>query len=364
MRDQFTLPLFKLLTGHKDIKSIPCEDYFSCELSYFNYIIMASQKTCSKCSGRFGVTMFKDINVLVCRFCRIIEQQNRIIEQGKVERDQLNAKLETANGKIESLSKELKTLQEFTLANVGVTPSSDEMTSVAASVSPTSAPDSVQTHDEFQIVRNNVRPKPREMVPTICQNRFQILTDTPDEEEEEVRLVGDSIIGGQLVEFCARAPKKRKNFCFRGGRIDDVVDAVGKVSDQAPPNTTYVVHVGTNDVLRCRSEELLAKYKTLIQSFKDKSQNVIISGIIPRMGVNQRFSNIATSTNRRLANLCREEGIEFVDTWNSFYYDRSLFSKDGVHLNQVGAARFGRLLNDVVVKYRSKNGRAAAQGET
>ena len=73
---------------------------------------------------------------------------------------------------------------------------------------------------------------------------------------------------------------------------------------------------------------------------------------------------MATSMNRRLANLCGEESVGFVDTWDSFFYDRSLFEEDGVHLNDVGAARFGRLLNDAVEKYRSKNGRPRGQGNT
>ena len=143
-----------------------------------------------------------------------------------------------------------------------------------------------------------------------------------------------------------------------------MIASLDEVSNLAPANTMYVVHVGTNNVQLTRSEELIAKYKRLIQNFKNKSQNVILSGIIPRIKANQRFFNVATSMNRRLANLCREENVGFVDTWDSFFYDRSLFEKDGVHLNEVGAARFGRLLNDAVEEYRSKNGRPRGQEDT
>lgn len=333
---------------------------------------MAPQIKCRSCSGIFGPSTFKDRDTRICRFCEIIEEGKRErdqliqkIEQGNSERDELRRELVAANGKIDSLSTELKTLREFTSANVGVAASTGEATPATTStaVSPTNAPGSRDTH-VFRLVRNNVRPKIRRFMPTTCQNRFQILTDTSDEEEEEVRLVGDSIVGGQLEEFCARAPNKRKRFCIRGGGVDDVIAAVDEVADQAPPNTMYVVHVGTNDVVRTRSEELIAKYKRLIQSFKEKSSRIIISGIIPRMGANHRFFNVASSTNRRLANLCNEEGIGFVDTWDDFYYDRTLFVKDGVHLNQVGSARFGRLLHEAVKEYRSKNGRACAQEQT
>ena len=142
--------------------------------------------------------------------------------------------------------------------------------------------------------------------------------------------------------------------------MQDVIDAVNEVTDQAPATTTYVIHVGTNDVQRYRSEELLDKYRQMIRAYKVKSSNVILSGIIPRRHAGQRFYSFASSINRRLGNLCSEENIGFVNTWDHFYYDASLFSSDGLHLSQIGSARFGRLLDDAVKDFRSKNGNVLA----
>lgn len=333
---------------------------------------MVAQIKCTSCSGIFGPSMFENKDERVCRFCHIRVTMIK-------ERDQLNGKLESLsstcaqlNGKVESLSTECvqlreglkkatdkinslenksETLQEFVTLNIaGASANPTDLTSTNGILQ---AP--ARTEHEFQVVRNNVQPKARKVIPTTCQNRFQILTDQTGEEEEEVRLVGDSLVRGQLTELCARAPEKRKLFCIPGAGVEDVIASLDEVSNLAPANTTYVVHVGSNDVLNTRSEELMSKYKRLIRSFKDKSRNVIISGIIPRVSANQQFFNFASSTNRRLSNLCREEDIGFIDTWDHFYYDHSLFTRDGVHLNQVGAARFGRLLNDAVQEY-AKNG--------
>ena len=344
---------------------------------------MAPQIKCDGCSGTFGPTMFEDKDVRTCRFCGMFEkvrvERDQLLAQVRVERDQLLAQIDqgkeerrelkeqliavkeqviAANGKIDSQAKELEALREFATASVGVEPSAGAPSYAAVAASPAITPANSDASDSFKLVRNNSRPPARKFMPITCQNRFQILSDTPEEEEEEVRLVGDSLISSQLGEFCARAPKSRKRFCIRGGGIDDVVNSINEVATEAPPNTTYVVHVGTNDVTNTRSEELMAKYRRLIKSFKEKSSHVIISGIIPRMKAEERFLSIASSTNRRLVNLCREEGAGFVDTWDNFYYDDSLFAKDGIHLNPVGAARFGRLLNEAVVNYRSKNGGA------
>lgn len=330
--------------------------------AYCDYIVMAPQRTCTSCSGKFGPTMFVDTDVQICRFCQLREKIA----------DELNA----AHRKIDALTTKLESLQEFATLNVGV-PSAQETTTMSTAIPVHTVPVPVPTpaatldvaennndstltppQDNFQLVRNNVHPSTstRKVIPTTCQNRFKILAIDEEEETEEVRLVGDSMVRGQLTEFCARAPRTRKRFCIPGGGVDDIVAAVEEVSRLAPASTTYVIHVGSNDVQRTRSEELLCKYRRLIRSFKEKSNRILISGIVPRIDVENRFYNIATSTNRRLAKLCREEDIGFVDTWDHFYYDKSLFSGDGVHLNEVGAARLGRLLNDAVKDFRSKNG--------
>ena len=277
---------------------------------------------------------------------------------------------DAANERIDVLTRRLAALEEFVSLNVGVLPNNaiasplqtvrEEVPAPVPAPALTSAPADEDTadddvrrpaahEDDFHIVRSNVRPGAKKIIPGIrCANRFQIFSDSSSEEEAEVRLVGDSIVRGQLTEFCGRSPRTRQRYCIPGGGVDDVAAAVEEVCRQAPQNAAYVIHVGTNDVAnRTGSEALLKKYRQLIRTYKTKSNRILISGILPRRNAGHRFLSVATSTNRRLVNLCREEGVGFINTWDHFYYDDSLFS-DGVHLNQVGAARFGRLLDDAV----------------
>ena len=86
--------------------------------------------------------------------------------------------------------------------------------------------------------------------------------------------------------------------------------------------------------------------------YKEKSSRIIVSGIIPRLHIEDKFYNDAISTNRQLAELCTREEVGCVNTWHNFSYDSSLFSYDGVHLYAVGDARFGRLLDDAVKDFR------------
>lgn len=310
---------------------------------------MAPQLTCSACTGKFGPSIFVDINNLICRFCQL--------------REGLSKDLNTANSKIEKLTEKLETLSEFVSLNVGV---KDTSTVASPTASPsieeeTTATDARHsTQENFKLVRNNVRPKRKFIPVTSCQNRFQILSDK-DDETEEVRLIGDSIVRDQITEFCGRAPRTRKRYCIPGAGIDDVIAAVDEVSSLASMNTTYVIHVGTNDIQRFRSEELLDKYRHMIRKYKEKSNKIIVSGILPRKKAGHRFFDMATSINRRLTNLCNVENIGFINTWDNFFYDSSLYLDDGLHLSQVGAARFGRLLNSAVKDFNSKNENVATR---
>ena len=326
---------------------------------------MPALNSCSDCNGRFAAQYFSDYEARqVCRLC----DTRSLLEQAVAE----------GNRRYEELKNSFKLLQEHVRNNVDVshqpavrpdsqtsstltaerdTPAAQSATAMSTSPDSSSPPEYVS----FTQVRNGATPRRgRTHLPTTtCYNRFQILSDTGDDEDtEEIRLVGDSLCRPLLTEFCGRAPRSRRRYCIPGGGVDDVIAAVDAVSSQAPENTTYVIHVGTNDVQRTRSEELLDKYRKMMRTYKEKSNKVIVSGIIPRRQAGSRFYAFASSLNRRLENLCKEENVGFVSTWDNFYYDSSLFSVDGLHLSPIGAARFGRLLDDAVRDYRTKNGNA------
>ena len=222
------------------------------------------------------------------------------------------------------------------------------------------APQPASQPQGFQIVRNGARPKRKPLTPTtfVTSNRFQVLANAV-EDESETRLVGDSMVRQQRVEFCGRSSNgRRKLFCYPGAGLDDITAVCDDVTSDSASSTLYVLHAGTNDVGSTRSEELLEKYRRMIKQFKSKTSGtkIVVSGILPRVRAGNDFYSKAFSTNNRLKTLCAVEDVNFVNFWNDFYFDHSLYRPDGVHLNAVGAARFGRLLCDEVSKIRSKNG--------
>jgi len=138
--------------------------------------------------------------------------------------------------------------------------------------------------------------------------------------------------------------------------MEDITAACEDVTRDADNNTLYIIHAGTNDVKSCNSEELLDRYRRMIQQYRSKSNNILISGILPRIGAERSFYSKAFSTNNRLKSLCTQENVDYVNLWDDFYNNACLFQNDGLHLNSVGAARLGRLLDEQVSLFRSKNG--------
>lgn len=200
--------------------------------------------------------------------------------------------------------------------------------------------------DGFTRVKGGSPPRPaKRRLPIITANRYSVLGPLQEDDSREIRLVGDSIVRGQLMEFCGRSPSSRKRYCTPGARVGDIADSIDDFTAGASGDTGYILHVGTNNVQSTRSEELLERYRTLLRSLKLRSEHIVISGILPRCRAGNSFYGKASYINNCMKVICEEEGVGFVNFWNDFYGQRDLFLPDGIHLNGVGAARFGRLLN-------------------
>ena len=297
---------------------------------------MPSYPRCESCSGSFSPSFFTGSSQ-VCIMCR----NKRDMEE----------KLKQAHDRIDTLTRSLETLQEFVSNNIGL---SEGQRTAATAVASHQRLRPTQQAAPFTLVRNGARPlRKKSFLPITTFNRYTILTDE-EEEEQETRLIGDSIIRGQLEEFCGRARPTRKRLCMPGGRLDDFTEACNEATNGSNNDTFLIVHAGTNDVQSTRSEELMEKYKKMIHAYKNKSRNVMISGILPRMAAPDAFYNKAFSTNNRLKSLCQQGNVEFIDLWNDFYNKPLLFSRDGLHLSDIGSARFGRLMSEKVSCFRQK----------
>lgn len=308
----------------------------------------STTRQCETCLFRYAQNHFRASSTcLLCHFQRRLDESDRRHDESCRRYDELANKFSI--------------LQEFVASNIGCsTEAALSYATVAAASRPTTSPSPPTPNPEaaFTPVRNGYKAanKPKSFLPITTSNRFSILAEE-EEEEHETRLIGDSIVRGQLDEFCGRARAKRKRLCMPGARLDDITAACEEATSNSDANSLFILHAGTNDVKNTRSEELLEKYKKMIQTYKNKtnSTNIIISGILPRIQATDTFYSKAFSTNNRLKTLCSQEGVEFINMWDDFFDRPDLFWRDGLHLSGIGSARFGRLLSDKVSLFRQKN---------
>ncbi len=106
----------------------------------------------------------------------------------------------------------------------------------------------------------------------------------------------------------------------------------------------------------------MQKYKKMIQIPKTKTNNIVISDILPRTRVTVVFYDKAFSINYRPKALRSQESVKFINLGDDFYDQSDLFLGDGLHHSGIFSVRFGRLLNNKVFFFfrQNKNGAGPA----
>ena len=121
---------------------------------------------------------------------------------------------------------------------------------------------------------------------------------------------------------------RRKNFCYPGKRVENITDKIYELVVNSSEETIFVYQVGTNNVVKDRSEEVYEKYKAMIRKIKNSRRRSLVSGLIPRYDVGPLVLSRMLGKNTRLEKLRSKENVMYVDVWDHFSNDRSLFSRD------------------------------------
>ena len=222
----------------------------------------------------------------------------------------------------------------------------------------------VESSDGFQRVRRGARVVAGVSYSgVVTRNRYHVLEDeVRDEPEPSLMLVGDSLVRHQDEEFCRKGPR-RKHLCYPGRKIEDITEKIDDLVVNSSEETVFVYLVGTNNVVSGRSEEIMKKYSALVSKLRDSRRRSVVCGLIPRYDVNSLMLSRMLGINARVEDLCKREGVMFVDVWDHFSKDRSLYGKDGLHLSSVGKARLGRVLDEGIRKELEKKRTIMQDGE-
>lgn len=121
---------------------------------------------------------------------------------------------------------------------------------------------------------------------------------------------------------------------YSGIGTDRLVDKVtAAVTKEESKDVKVIVHVGTNDVTKMGSQELLAKLGRLIRAAKDARTGISVEvcKVPSRTDKGNYIFSRSESVNCQLARLCRENGASCLDLGGY------RLGVDGVHYNTLGA---------------------------
>lgn len=228
-----------------------------------------------------------------------------------------------------------------TPSHLGVTPSSAGLSSAALGLAPLTDP--IPVHDGKAIAETTLDGRPSlvsranaELVSGDVGSlpfSHRLATYGSSTDQPEILVVGDSIV--RYVELPGAV-----TYCLSGGKVLELIELIPVLIVRHPSVHTVIVHVGTNDVMFRQSIKLQYDLESLAYLIESLGKNCRLSGPIPtlRKG-SERFSRLY-SLNVWMNNFCTATGFGFINNFDSFWTEITLFHKDGLHLNKQGTKLF------------------------
>uniref|UniRef100_A0A3B3CHD9 SGNH hydrolase-type esterase domain-containing protein n=1 Tax=Oryzias melastigma TaxID=30732 RepID=A0A3B3CHD9_ORYME len=137
----------------------------------------------------------------------------------------------------------------------------------------------------------------------------------------ETMIVGDSTVK-DVQWFCSR---NTKVLCFPNDMVSDMKERILQTVAKYPSVQNIVLHTGSNDVSKQKSEVLKQDFTGLIRTVSSMNAAVFISGPIPTIqGGEESFSRLL-ALNRWLSATCGDTGIPFISNFHIFWERKHLF---------------------------------------
>lgn len=177
----------------------------------------------------------------------------------------------------------------------------------------------------------------------------------PTRKGEQVSL----LISDSICKFI-----KNMNTCgvqaFPGATIQQLTMKVklGYVEFHSFKN--IIVHVGTNDVVKCDVQQIVHKYDLLISAIQKKAPNakIFVSSVIPRPKDCDELQIKLSLINAEIRLLCRQRGIYNLKTFNVFGKSNSpeflsYYAVDKLHLSRKGTLKLAKYFEGNLLKYKN-----------
>ena len=175
-------------------------------------------------------------------------------------------------------------------------------------------------------------------------NNIKNKNNRKKDDTNKIFVVGDSMSRHLSENLRNKTGKDATGYTLSGGTI---VNAVQTLRNSSETHDTLVVQVGTNDIGRLKEDDIKFKYRALLDEMKNRRLGSVLIGILPRGTVYKEEpfrNNDAFYINKWLENECNIRNIKFLDQWDIFYGNWSMYGRDGFHLSKLGKNKLAQNL--------------------
>ena len=177
------------------------------------------------------------------------------------------------------------------------------------------------------------------------EQNSQVNKNTTSNKKRSVTILGDSMVKGIEGYKMKKALNNKINVyikSFPGAIIEDMY-SYAKPSLKHDPNV-IIIHCGTNDLREEKPAEIIAdEIVTLAHSLKTDSNEVVVSGIVPRR---DKLDEKRKEVNNYLSIKLNERNFGFIDNTNINI--TSNLNKIGLHLNYSGTKLLADNFLDII----------------
>jgi len=134
--------------------------------------------------------------------------------------------------------------------------------------------------------------------------------------------------------------------CLPGARIEHFTERVENVLGHGQGGS-LLAHVGTNNADRDGTTKIVQRYRELVETLKKtRVEQIVLSRILPMMrGRGATYRNCKNmAINALVEQMCKEDGVGFVDLCGYFIGKGDMYMRDGLHLSGKGASVFSENL--------------------
>ena len=189
------------------------------------------------------------------------------------------------------------------------------------------------------------------------RNRRRKQAEKRHKGEAVTLLLGDSLVGGATESNLTSLRPEYRCGSYPGAGIKRITSRV-KALEPASENT-LVLMVGGNDFFGRNGRTgdvgtLLRDYRQLLEAARQKTNRVVVVGLVPRKYRKPEEYRRAVVVNRQLMELCRARKFRYLDPWEEFVGVDKFFAKDGLHFSKLGSKVMANMIHHKVFTSREQ----------